>query len=302
MKQSIFLFLFSLGSLLVQAQDYFPLVAGSTWVYRSMNGAGPLTVRVGQQSEISGQFYHRLDGYAPSPVFIRQGAQNTLLIWDEATKTEVPFLLFDGKEFGSVASPCAQKGKAEERVSAYKGPVGNSDTARMIRYTPGLCADLGVTREVFVPYLGMVQRAVTSIVGERTFDLVYAQIGGITYISESGISFSISLTALPSEGRNSMISARLVLNNRTDQDLVLQFNSGQRFDFTVLNQRGETVYVWSSNRLFTQEARQESIKGEEVWQDSFSPGNLPAGTYSVEGRLTNADGKRFSATASINLP
>ena len=297
MQQRVFLFLFSLASLLAQVPDYFPLVPGSTWVYRSTNGASPLTLRLGQPIEIAGQTYHRLEGYSANPVWIRQSPVGDLYLWDESAKSEAPFLLFDGNEFASTAVPCQQKGRAEEKPAPYKGPVGSSDTAKVIRYTGGVCNDAGLTREVFLPYLGMVERAETSFVGERTLDLVYAQIGGITYIKEANISFSLSLTPLPNQ-----IAAKIILNNSTDRDLLLQFTSGQTYNFTIRNDRNEVIYVWSADKLFPAVLRQLAIKGEEVWQELLPARGLNPGIYSVEAALVNSDGRKFSVTASLILP
>ncbi len=297
MKQRVFLFLFSVASLMAQVPDYFPLVPGSTWVYRSANGASPLTLRLGQPAELGGQTYHRLEGYANSPVLIRQGSQGNFYLWDESARTEAPFLLFDGSEFPSVALGCKQKGRSEEKATTYKGPVGTSETARVIRYSGGICADAGLTREVFVPYLGMVQRTEISFIGERTLDLVYAQIGGFTYVKEAGVSFALSLTVIPNQ-----IAAKLIMNNNTDRELLLQFTSGQIYNFVIRNERNEVVYVWSADKLFTAALSQLAVKGEEVWQETLPTRGLNPGVYSVEGSLVNSDGKKFSATVSINLP
>jgi hypothetical protein len=218
-------------------------------------------------------------------------------MWDDSRKSEIPFLLFDSNEFSSVAGPCRQNGQAEQRDSEYKGPLGSSNTARVIRYSGGLCADAGLTREIFIPYLGMVQRAETSLVGERTLDLVYAQIGGMTYLNEAGVSFSISLTALPDQ-----IAVKLILQNRTDRELDLQFNSSQTYDLILRNEKGETVYRWSADKIFLQAQRQLSVKVEEVWQEVLPAKALSPGNYSIEGLLVNSDGRKFAATATVKLP
>jgi hypothetical protein len=299
MKQNVFLFLFSLGSLLAQVQDYFPLVSGSTWVYRSSNGAGPLTLRLGPSSQFAEHHYYRLDGYASRPIWVRSNGQGGLLQWDEALKAERAFLLFDGTEYGASGSPdCNQRARAETRDVNYNGPIGNSDTARQVQYFGGMCSDAGLTREVFVPNLGLVHRGEMSIVGERSVDLVYAQIGGITYLSEAGVQLSMSLTLLPD--RN--IAVRLVLNNRTDRNLVLNFSSSQQYDFELRNAQGESVYRWSATRLFLQATSSLTIRGEEVWQDVIESKNLRPGNYTVEGLLTPSDRSRYSVISSINLP
>ena len=302
MLQTVILLLFSLASLKAQVQDYFPLVPGSTWVYRSTDGAGPLTLRLGESLELNGKTYHRLEGYKSTTLLIRRTEEGNFNYWDESSRSEAPFLLFDGKEFSSPATPCAQQGRADLRPIEYNGPIGSSQMALRIRYTPGYCADTGLTSETYVPYLGMVHRTQTSFVGERSHDLVYAQIGGITYLNDTGVSFSIALTPLTPGRAMRQIAARLVLNNRTGQNLELQFATGQTYDFVLRNEKNETVYRWSADKFFTQAQRRLLVKGEEVWPEVFPATNLPSGIYSVEGLLVNSDGKKFSATASINLP
>ena len=300
MKQTFILLLLSLVGLVGRAQDFFPLVPGSSWVYRQTSGIGgvsPLTIRLGQPTVLNGTTYHRLQGYLANDVLIRRDDSGNFVFWDEASHAELAFLLFDGVEFRSYVSPCGQKGQSDGRPSEYKGPVGQFEGARTIRYTPGMCADLGLTSEIFVANLGLVRRTQTSFTGERSIDLVYAQIGGVTYLNDAGVSFSIAVIGLGRE-----VAARLVLNNRGEAPLILQFNSGQTYDFILRDESGTEVYRWSADKLFTQAIKRLDVKGEEVWQDSFAPGKVPGGVYSVEGRLVNADGKQFSATANLTLP
>jgi hypothetical protein len=293
MKQSIYLFLFALGSLSAQVPDYFPLVPGSTWVYRSSNGLSPLTIRVGDPVSRDGRPYFVLDGYSSSRLYVNSNFNQ----WDEAAGREAPFLSFDGRDFLSPQSECKQLGNASLRDEEYRGPLGFSRMARVIRYGSGICADAGLTREVFVPHLGLVQRAETSLIGERTTDLIYAQIGGFTYVQEPGVSFAINATVA-----DKILSTRLVLQNRTSQDLTLDFSSGQLYDLQIRDSRGEVIYTWSATRLFPQATQRRVIRGEEVWHESLPIETLRPGNYSVEGRLVNSDGKRFSASASFTLP
>ncbi len=298
MNQSFILFfLLSLGSLVIEAQDFFPLVPGSTWVYRSSNGLNRLTIKVGPAAIFDGEQYLRVEGYAPKPYYIRQTNQGNFVFRDEQKNADVPFLTFRGSDFASVATGCAQTGRAENRSQSYTGPIGTSNEARVIRYTPGVCADAGLTSESFVPYLGMVQRTETSFIGEKKLDLIYAQIGGITYVTDGGVSFGLSLTSVP-DG----ISARLTLHNRTSTPVDLTFPSGQTYDFSVKNSAGTVVYTWSANKLFIQEIRQLNLKGEEVWFELLPMTNLPAGVYSVEAKLVNSDGRKFSTTSTISWP
>jgi hypothetical protein len=296
-RQSVFLFLLSLGSLTAQIQDYFPLVSGSTWIYRSTNGLQPLTLKIGEAVVIEGQTYYPLDGYAPARMFVRNAGDGNYNYWDQAAKREATFLRFDGREFASPQGECKQQGTSALRDSEYRGPVGTSQTARGIVYSPGICADAGLTREVFVPYLGMVQRAETSIIGERTLELVYAQLGGITFIQEPSVSFAISQQIV-----DKSLAVKLVLQNRTDKDLTLDFRSGQIFDIRIWDSRGEIVYTWSATRLFPQLIQRLNVRGEEAWHELIPVDTLRPGLYAVEGYLVNSDGKKYSATAAFNLP
>ncbi len=297
LKQIVFLFLFSSSPAVAQVQDYFPLVSGSTWLYRSSFEGATLTLRISQIVERNGHAYHQLEGYAPTPVLIRQYPGHGLVSWDDSSRSEVPFLRFDGEAFASALPDCKQTGRAELRDSEYKGPVGVSGTVRVIRYDPGQCADTGLTSESFVPNLGLVQRKSTTFLGEETFDLVYAQIGGFTYIQEPGVSFAMALVPLPGQ-----VGARLVLHNRTDEEVLLQFASSQIFDFSVRNSQGEVVYRWSADKVFLPASKELTVRGEIAWQVLLPLQHARPGTYIVEGFLVNRNGRRFAATATVTLP
>jgi len=76
LKQIIFLFLFSSSPAVAQVQDYFPFVSGSTWLDRSRFEGATLT--------------------------LRQDAERGLVSWDDSSRSEVPFLPFDGEAFASI--------------------------------------------------------------------------------------------------------------------------------------------------------------------------------------------------------
>ncbi len=298
MLRFISVLLFSLLS--VTAQDYFPLVAGSQWVYRGSFASESLTLKLGAERQINGRTYIELTGYAAQPLLVRQSEPGIYVYWDESTKQDALLINFDGAEYTSPSSDCQQQGKANGRSVKYEGPLGAFDTAREVQFFGGICADTGTTREVYLAGAGMLRRSVTSFTGERHFDLIYAQIGGITYLSDTQVSFGISLTQLAPIQDATQLAARLVLTNRSGEDIVLDFPSGQRFDFQIKDARGEVVFTWSATRIFLQANGQVVVKDEAVWADTFAVGALRPGTYSLEGFLTNSDGKRFSATAAFS--
>jgi hypothetical protein len=297
MKQILFLSLLSLVGFVPLAADPFPIVAGSMWLYRSASGAQQMVVRVGEPAVIAGLVFHRLEGYAGQALWVRQADAKRYTYWDESRREEAVLLRFDGEEFATPATRCGQAGQMSQQLVSYRGPIGHFEQAAEMQYRPGTCADAGLTRELFGDGLGLLERRETTIAGERTLGLVYAQIGGITYVQEPSLQFSLSLAVV--EG---IAHARLILQNRNDGEVVLRFSSGQEFEILIRDQHGKPVYRWSEDQFFTQAELTRRIRGEYVWQAPLPVGALRGGLYSVEGLLVNVDGQRFSATAPLRLP
>jgi hypothetical protein len=293
------LFLFSLLSLGAQTANYFPLAPGSQWVYRGSFASETLTLKVGAQRQINGRAYYDVEGYASKALPVRLAESGAYVYWDDASQQEAPFLDFSGVTYTNPASECREQARAEVEPGKYVGPAGRFDDAREIRFSPGICADTGSTSEVFGPNLGMLRRTVTSFIGPKQFDLVYAQIGGVTYLNDAQVSFALSVGAVPGEGGSTSITGRFVLTNHSGADLVLDFLSSQRYDFRVLDAAGDTIHTWSSTRLFLAVVGQETVKDERVWQETFAVSSLRPGNYSLEGFLTNNDGKRYRATVGF---
>lgn len=297
MQLILLLTLVSLASGLAAAQDFFPLVPGSQWLYRSDRTSETLRVEVGDSSIINGRQYHLLRGYANEDLRIRQSEPKAFVYLDAASGQEKLLFHFGGPSFPTPVTPCRQSGTANEKLGSLDGPIGYFSEALTISFTPGICADTGVTREVFVPNLGLAKRSVTTFIGERNFDLVYAQIGGITYLSEPATSFSMSVTPLKDK-----LAARLTLNHRLADPLKLTFPSSQIYNFQLRNEKGEVVYTWSADKIFLAAVQELTVKGEQSWIDTIPLTGLPAGTYSLEGSLVNTEGGRYSATGSFRIP
>ena len=52
----------------------------------------------------------------------------------------------------------AARATIASRKTNYKGPIGQFDNALEIRYTESACRDAGITREVYLPWVGLVER------------------------------------------------------------------------------------------------------------------------------------------------
>ena len=96
-----------------------------------------------------------------------------------------------------------------------------------------------------------------------------------------------------------LIELTLELENSTDQALVLNFSTGQRYDFTILRGPAEIVWSWSEDRMFMQMLGQETVGPSQVlaYREQISP-RLSAGTYTVTGRIV-AQNQTLVASALI---
>lgn len=90
----------------------------------------------------------------------------------------------------------------------------------------------------------------------------------------------------------------LTLANPTDTPVTLRFPSGQRYDFTILDAAGTSVWTWSADRGFIQVLGEEQIgPGEElVFSETFA-GGLAPGRYTVRGSVPAMDGALADTTA-----
>ncbi|MFB3829064.1 MAG: BsuPI-related putative proteinase inhibitor [Bryobacteraceae bacterium] len=292
----LLLALASLGA----AQDYFPLQAGNQWVYRvSGRAAGdPLTVEVARTGEFSGQTYALVRGLA-GDAWLRTASDGSLYAYDTASGTERLWTSFAG-DFVSNVPPCTQPARVAEKPASYTGPIGEFDRMLEINYQPGSCRDAGIERDLYLPWIGLVQRRVTTIAGPRTYDLIYARLGGITVISGKETGFTLTLDQ--SVYRTPQMLARLTLRHTQDAPLRLTFNSGQRYDLVIKNEKGDVVYQWSRGKFFTLAIGTEIIgPGEKNWAIAAPLDDIPNGHYVAEAWLTSAGPRAYAASAGFDI-
>jgi hypothetical protein len=83
------------------------------------------------------------------------------------------------------------------------------------------------------------------------------------------------------------IGLTLGVRNNSDSSVVLQFATGQRYDFTILTAEGDTAWSWSADRNFTQVLGQETVQPGQglLFRRQVQPG-LKSGTFRLVGRIT----------------
>jgi hypothetical protein len=295
---------FLLGTLTAQTTDYFPLHAGNEWIYRERGrlGGGTIVVDIPRMESFQGREYAVVRGLAPTTTYLRLDERGVLYRYNPETRTEQVWAEFatpTGGSYETAADPCNKTARVERRDAQLKTPAAEFFNGFRAVYTP-TCADAGLTHEVYVPYIGLVQRESTTIAGPRTMELIYARVGGVTVLSEPELTTSLSLDRAVYDS-GSTLSARLTLRSTHAEPIELRFRSSQRYDLTVRNDKGESVYLWSASVVFLAVLGTERIgPGQRTWVID-APLNLPAGNYTAEGWITAEDGKRFAASAGFRI-
>lgn len=99
-------------------------------------------------------------------------------------------------------------------------------------------------------------------------------------------------------------SVRIVLHvtNPTNQPVVLEFSSGQRYDFAVRTAAGADVWRWSADKSFLQALGSETIPpgGTLDYAEVWVPGNR-TGSFIAVAELTSLN-HRVREQAAFQLP
>lgn len=298
--RSIFLSLFFAA--FAFSQDYFPLQVGNQWIYQ-VNGSlrlDPVVMEIAGTVSIDNVTYFTLRGLT-SEMLVRKNDEGTLVIYDTAEKREktwVPFGAATGEAFQTEVDPCNRTGVIRSRNAVIKLPVGEFNNGLEVGYQTFQCADAGLVTETFLPDVGLVQRRITTIAGERSYDLVYARVNDSTVVTGPELGFGVSLDKT-TYGPGQRVLVRITIRNTKNTPLELTFPSGQDFDVVIRNEKGEEVYRWSQGRVFTQAIRQVRIEGERNWSVAIDLDqrffDLVAGNYTLTANLA-VIGPKFEST------
>ncbi|MEE9270776.1 MAG: BsuPI-related putative proteinase inhibitor [Candidatus Krumholzibacteria bacterium] len=89
---------------------------------------------------------------------------------------------------------------------------------------------------------------------------------------------------------NEPIRLEMVVRNRTDEVVVFEFSSGQRFDFVIVDEAGTVVWRWSADKAFITVLGEEQLApGESLSYEERFEGALSPGTYTVLGMLVSSN-------------
>ncbi|MBK9170070.1 MAG: hypothetical protein IPM24_21775 [Bryobacterales bacterium] len=289
-----------LTALAAQA-EYYPLHVGNQWVYRSPFGSH--LVEVERAAVFGGQEYRLLRGAIGGDVWLRMGEGGRLYAYDPETRTETLRAAFETPAGGEYVTggDCGGRAVVESNDGEHDSPVGRIFRAFVVRYAAGNCADAGLEREVFAPWIGLVEARAITIAGPRLYELIYARLGSVTVVSAPEVSFGLTLDRhLYDPGAT--LAARITLRHSQPEPLHIVFSSSQVFDLVIRDEQGREVYRWSDGKAFLTVIREiDFAAGEKNWTVDVPLAKLPAGDYTAEAWLATTVPRRYAATVSFTV-
>ena len=294
--------LFAAAALCAAAPDYFPLQVGNSWAYRVTQGrmSRPGTINVEARETIDGREYFRVKFFEDT-VYLRQVDTGSIMVYNRETRQEgvwLPLGAAQGTTVRTELDQCSRNATVASTAARVKTVLGEFDSALHIRYT-ATCADAGITEQYFLPYVGMVLHETTSIAGPVRHELVYSRTGA-TNLDVRTNAFTVATDAQTYKaGQTADMLVRVTL--RVTEPVTITFPSGQNTDMRITNDKGETVYFWSADKLFAMIFREERFEpGERTWLMEAPIGNLPPGRYQVEAWLATQP-RQYSGTVTFDI-
>ena len=294
--------------------DYFPLNPGNRWVYRQTGAVAgdPMVIEVLKGDVLDNRWYALVSGFPVGPTWLRLGDDGTLYAYDPEQKVEHVWVAFDaaeGSTYATEITSCNKQARVQARAGEWKGGIGEFKNALIITYLPSECADAGILTDVFLPYVGLVERTVNTIAGPLKYELIYANLGGVTFVSAPELSFALTIDRFTYSANleTPTMTARLTLRNVRLEPFTLTFPSSQRFDLAIKDADGNVVYRWSDGKIFALTFGEMEVGSGElnyainVPLAGGSGKALPAGKYTAEGWLTNTPPARFASTVGFEI-
>jgi hypothetical protein len=272
-----------------QTANYFPLETGNTWLYKAAarGGVQYQTVRVTGTEKLGDRQYFDVSYFGRDVLLREDGLTGDVFVYDRVAGAESPWvrlsLPVDGT-FASALDQCSTRGQIVARDAAESVDAGDFTNDIQVKFQ-GSCADAGVTTQSYAPNVGLIRQKQESFAGPVDYRLVYYRVGSQT-ASAAEVSFTVALDA-PSYFTATTLGARLTLRNSAPDAIRLHFPSSQSFDLKILNDKGQTVYTWSADKLFAMQIRDEKLgPGELTYGATVPLDGLAAGHYVLQAYLT----------------
>ncbi len=284
------------STLAAQTPDYFPLDVGNTWLYKAITiiGTQPLpltttyqTMRVTGMERIGDRQYFDVSYFGRDVLLRKDALTGNVFAYDRAAGAEstwVPLGLPVGASFSSSLDPCSQQGQIVSRTETIGVPLGAFTDEIQVKFQNN-CGDAGVTTQYYAPNVGLIRQDQSSFAGPVLYRLVYFHAGERT-MAVPEVSFTAAVDS-PVYVPGNLLAVRLTLRNSGTDELRLHFPSGQSFDLKIVNDKGQAVFTWSSDKTFVAIARDEIIgPGELTYGATVPLDGMAPGHYVMQAFLT----------------
>jgi hypothetical protein len=299
------------------AAEYFPLQTGNQWLYRcsaNCSAADTWTVAVVGTAPITapdGSPYYVVQGFGRDYwVRLADGSRLVARNPKEDAKERLwyDFSAPEDEEYATSVHPCNVSARITSRNFKYSGPLGDFAGLR-IEYPASTCDLQGLVEEIFLPRIGLARR-VDLVPGSRTYDLIYARVGGRDIVPRKELAFSLTLDrAVYSIGfpnTSPVVTARMTLKNTTSDTLHLTFPV-HPYDLEIKNDKDEIIYRWSDGKVFPAVVTELDLSpGEQSYvitvplETDFAR-TWPPGTYTAEVRLNTTPPGLYLSRVSFEI-
>lgn len=109
---------------------------------------------------------------------------------------------------------------------------------------------------------------------------------------ETNMKYGISMmTDIMSYSVGESIMMTLKVFNYTEEDVVFHFNTSQRYDFIIEDEKGNEVWRWSKDRIFAMVLGEETLgpTNTEIIYTAEYKGKLSPGYYKITGVFVAQD-------------
>jgi hypothetical protein len=212
-------------------------------------------------------------------VFVRSDSGPKALLYDFGAAQGAQWTVAFGGLFGSVT--------VAEKDARVATAYGTKEGCVAFAFVWDNMADAGVATQWFCPGLGLVKQDKLSIAGLVTEYTSAAAIRGEIELGYLGQGMNVRLD----QGKaysGSMLQARLELWDTTGMRREFRSKTSQLFDIRIVNERGETVRLWSADKIFLPVITTWILDGEKDFTAELPLANqdgdlLPPGLYTIEG-------------------
>ena len=109
-------------------------------------------------------------------------------------------------------------------------------------------------------------------------------------LNNSELKINVELNDLIVKSNEELIVDIELLNN-SQEDIVLNFSSGQSYDIYIKNWQKEVIYRWSADKIFTQAFKEITIEAgkRQSFQEKIAVHQFRAGVYFLEVEIKSLE-------------